>query len=323
MKKLTPILFSISVLFFALNAIAAIKANVNNVTDSFDKHIDNKEALLGQLEKQRKDTVGGVSGKQHLSLIAGGDGAEANAQQLNSIRAVDLDQMGREKRASEEFAFYDENELEPNWEKPGNRMHKEDADAIADATGKILGNLMSKLKEIGVDCKTVKGPIQKEPTYHIEIKREKQRNTEYDQFFCEEPRNKYNCTDDVSLKCIKKGLKYGEWEDRVFWIGGFDFWHNYHGWTKTVKWKRKKWGVYMHQGPVYDQQRRNMIQYKFGWRADQIEGGSAPAWGEEPPTHVEGVHHVYQRYSINYRYRSVADICAEWSEDWTERCNLK
>ena len=183
----------------------AIDTNINKVTDLFDKYIDNKQELLQNLEEQNNNAINQIKSGTHHDSIEGIGEAGVKAGELGAIKETDLDNAGRSRRASTEYQFYDENELEPDYTKPGNRLHKEDSDDIVSSTDdtmhKIGSNFMAKLNSEGFDCKTVKGSVIKEPTYYIEIKREQQKNTEYDQLFCEEPRNNYSCNDSVQLKC--------------------------------------------------------------------------------------------------------------------------
>lgn len=139
-------------------------------------------------------------------MIEGTKEKDQKERELNAISAYDLENAGRAARVSEEYRFYDENELEPDYTKPGNKLHKDDMDAIATSTSTLMGDLFAKLKEIDIDCKTIKGPIQKDPVYYIDIKREAQKNTDFDQFFCEEPRNPYSCQDALSVQCKDQGF---------------------------------------------------------------------------------------------------------------------
>ena len=203
-----------------VNISAHVQTNINEVTDLFDRNIEDKEGLLKEMQSQNENAVSVIGSKQAEGITPGMEGVEAQVSELNSIKETDLDSSGRSKRASEELKFYDEHELEPDYTKPGNQLHKLDADDIAKASSVLMGDLMKKLKELNIDCKTVKGPVVKEPIYYIDIKREKQKNTDFDQFFCEEPRNKYNCNDSVSLTCTRKGKGYGEWEARTIKFPG-------------------------------------------------------------------------------------------------------
>lgn len=324
---------------------AHVRTNINEVTDLFDRNIEDKEGLFKEMRGQNENAIGLIGSKQAVEMIPDMDGVESEISKLNSIKEIDFDSSGRSKRASEEFRFYDENELEPDYTKPGNRLHKRDAADIAQATGELVGDLMKKLKELNIDCKTVKGPVIKEPTYYIDLKREEQRNTDYDQFFCEEPRNKYNCNDSVSLTCTRKGKGYGEWQARTIKFSGHTLHNEKMNWGWAVKWKNKRWGWHItpdHPRGWGDYQvdspwRRNpgaiiadargYIAAKLGVLLEQIGeyvgfpeagrgigniNGGFPRWRV-----------VWDEYEFSYQFREAFDTCEEWKEDWAERCVLQ
>ncbi len=334
-----------------VNIFAHVKTNVNEVTDLFDRNIEDNAGLLREMKKQNENGLELIGSKQAAGMVPGIERVESEISELNSIKATDLDSSGRSKRASEELRFYDENELEPDYTKPGNKLHKLDADDIARATGDLVGDLMKKLKELNIDCKTVKGPIVKEPTYFIDLKRQEQRNTDYDQFFCEEPRNQYNCNDSVTLTCKRKGMGYGDWQAKTIKLNGGFLYGSAMNWGFAIKWKVGRWGWHItpyhprgikasfgevqvdsvwreNPGAIIADARRLLAQV-LGARIDQIgenvrfpeggrgvgnitELGSSQRWRA-----------IWDEYEFGYDFREVFDTCEEWAEDWTERCVLK
>jgi hypothetical protein len=160
----------------SFNALAGPKTNINKITDLYDKNLDDKQAFFNKFHQENSNAVANIKSKKDLNLVEGMSGAESEASRLSSIDATSLSSEGRKARASKKYKFFDENELEPNYKKPGNRRHKRDADHIGKATDKLMSGLMGKLKDIGVDCKTVKGPIQKEPVYYIDPIRHPEQN---------------------------------------------------------------------------------------------------------------------------------------------------
>ena len=330
---------------FNVSISAHVQTNINEVTDLFDRNIEDKGGLFKEMSRQNENAVSVIGSKQAEGITPGMEGVEAQVSELNSIKETDLDSSGRSKRASEELKFYNENELEPDYTKPGNRLHKLDADDIAEATSVLMGDLMKKLKELNIDCKTVKGPVIKEPTYYIDLKREEQRNTDYDQFFCEEPRNKYNCNDSVSLTCTRKGIGFGEWQSRTIKFSGNALHNEKMNWGWAVKWKNKRWGWHItpdHPRGFGDYQvdsiwRKNpsaiiadaraYIATKLGVSIEQIgEHIGFPDSGRgigniNPIGHRWRV--VWDEYEFSYHFREVFDTCEEWKEDWTERCVLQ
>lgn len=317
------------ILFFCFDCQAlAIQTQINKVTDLFDKHIEDKDALLQNMKKQNDNAMEQIKSRNHHDSIEGMDGAEGKANELNSIKETDLDDAGRQKRVSKEYQFYDENELEPDYTKPGNRMHKLDSDDIVTATEKTMRqvgtDLMKRLIELGFNCKTVKGAIHKDPTYYIDIKKEDQKNTEYDQFFCEEPRNQYSCNDSVSLNCVKRGMKWNPWQYREVQIAGDTVYHGAKHLGYAIFWKKKRWGWHL---TLNSAGWRVFLSNHFGIPLEQIHeqihfpGGTRGIGGTHPV--YEQWRIVFDAYLFGYNYRDGHEICEQWAEDWTERCMLK
>ena len=139
MKKTTlnVIVFLISLWCWSSLVMATGRTNVNKVNDLFDRHIENKDQLIRDLQEQREGAVKQIQSGEGLQHIEGIGEAESKARELESIREVDLESSGRQKRASEEYRFYDENELEPDYSKPGNLAHKQDCDDIVSRQARI------------------------------------------------------------------------------------------------------------------------------------------------------------------------------------------
>ena len=335
--------------------VVADKTNINEVTDLFDRSVSNKDQYVRDLERIREGGISNIESSTPLVHIDGIDQSEGEAARLNSIRAVDLDEEGRVTRRSGEYSFYDEGEFEPDLTKPGNRAHKEDVLRIVNATVKLLSDLTAKLKELGVDCKTVKGPIQREPIYTIDLKREEQQNTEYDQFFCEEPRNQYDCSDSLSLTCARRG--FIKTEKTKIYIPAAELEHLFHPdeWGRSTFWEMHlatgiiaaKIGasadsIVMEEKQIIRWAKRNgkfynrFIGYTIddngqlgtGNHGDTYKGynhfaeGFDPSYGFHAPTWCgnETWHH---NTVIRLWYSLSEEICEEWSEDWDERCHLK
>lgn len=154
-----PALRIIVLLAFTLSCnspVLAVKTNVNEVNDLFDRHIENKDGLMRDLQEQREGAVRDIETGKGLQHIEGINEAEGKARELESIREVDLESSGRQKRASEEYRFYDDNELEPDYSKSGNIAHKQDCDEIVSQTGlsmkKLGSDFQTKLSAVGINC---------------------------------------------------------------------------------------------------------------------------------------------------------------------------
>lgn len=326
------------VIFFVNPSSYAERTNINELTDLFEKNIENKEDLFLHLKGQSDGAINQISRKEGFDSIEGIKDAENKSSELNSIKDTDLDNAGRVKRASKEYQFYDENELEPDYTKAGNSMHRLDAKDIIAATEnkmqKIGKDFMAKLLSEGFDCKTVKGAIQKEPTYYIEIKREEQNNTEYDQFFCEEPRGIYRCYDTVTMRCVRRGMSWDPWKRTQMEIAGSELVANWKWIFRSEKLKQKHFRLLIRNDRDVKAGIRQLLADKHGVSLEQINTDNMSvenldyyvnpyrlAWGGVTTgRHKE---YMFPTYRIHYDFREGEEICKEWSEDWTERCSLQ
>lgn len=321
------IIIKLSTLLFTSIALAdhlapEVKTQVNQQSDLFEQSINDLQAVQQQLKQSQRDNINSMGdGSQlppALNLLTNKEELERESSKLQTISEHDLEARGRE-----ELIKHNMMSLHPDYTRPGYSRYLKDAESLAKAQDSLLSNLLGKLKDLGVDCKTVKGDQRHEPEYYLQIRQQQVKDTIYNQVFCAQLRNEYDCRDSLTLKCTKIGVRYKEWQDRVMYLGGFELWFNYHGWTHTIKCRRGYWSVHMRQDPHLNLERRNMIANRLGVKLEQVEGGTAPWDGEGKITHVEGVHHVFQRYAINYKYRDSYPVCEEWAEEWAERCKLK
>jgi hypothetical protein len=336
---------------FALNAHAMARTNINEVTDLFEVNIENKEQEFRELQKNNDNALENIRSENGLKLVPAMDGdVNGKIAELNAIKDTNLDDAGREKRGSEEYRFYDENEFEPSYTKPGNKMHREDAMTIAIGSRKKLDELLVELHKIGVDCKTVKGPKQKEPTFFIDLNRVPQKNTDYDLHFCELLRNKYNCTDELKVKCTRTGPRYGEWQYKTIRFGGAELHNTKADWGFAIKRCRKEWdwfitpnhpkrgvfgygdnkqvdSIWRDNPAAIVADARVFIAGKVGAGLDQIrEDIVFPPEGRGIGNQFWGVgrwRHPWEEYEFGYWYRDIYQVCELWDEDWTEECKLQ
>lgn len=331
------VLILICCLLCQKQAFANVKTNINEVTRFLDDEIKDKDQLLDKIEMQKQLGANAIETSSASANIVAIESAEDEASSLNSIRAVDLDDAGRSKRISKEYSFYDEGEFEPDWTKPGNSMHKEDADDIVAATAIKIKELLSKLQEAGVICAQKKGPVQREPVYTIQLKKENQKNTEYDQFLCEEPRNKYSCTNLLHLTCIRKSsgdalpgtirINVSEMPAH-WWLGRGNDGNASYGYTtnlflifNTAVMEEVKAKIIEKIGPVDIEVPAQQIMI-FGGEQVMYQLNEYGQYGTVQNTwhpNPEGV-----SGSIRFFYRAKLKAkCEEWEEDWTERCALQ
>jgi hypothetical protein len=323
------------------------QTNKNDTTDFFDQEIEDRQGLDSFLEFSRKESEQGVARKGAVEALGVNERElQEKAAELDSINVNSLESKGQEERAKEENIYYDS--LEIDYTDPKILNHKKDIDKITDANEKLLSLLIEGLRDLGVDCKTVKGDKELEPEYALEIEKEHFNDVIYNKKICEELRNLYNCTDTTTLKCSKRGFKYGEWQRRTIRFPGHALHNEKMNWGFAAQWATKRWGWYITP--------RHPRKTRFGW-PDQVDS----CWRDNPDAIIAdarayiaaklgvlleqirkdidfpaggrgigGITPAYNRwrvvwdeYEFGYWYRDAQPICEAWSETWNEVCRLK
>ena len=297
------------------------KVNINQKTDLFDKSVNNWSGLQQQLDADKDSAIKG-GGSADITFLAGKNANELQAESinLNSIKAIDLNDRGRKQMLKENII----DDLYIDESKPLNEEHLQDAKRLATGQDKLLANLLEKLKELGVDCKTEKGLKEVEPTYYMQVEQKQHKDTKYNKTLCEELRNKYNCTDTLKLSCKKRGMKWNPWQYREVQIAGDTVYHGAKHLGYAVFWKKKRWGWHL----TFDSAGwRVFLSNYFGIPLEQIHEqihfpGGARGIGVNHPIY-EHWRIVFDAYLFGYNYRDGHEICEEWAEDWTENCRLQ
>lgn len=190
-----------------------VKTNINKVDPLFEENIKDYKTFEREMMEQKKEISERVRRGNGTNDIPGSSEAQNTARDLSQISANELENRGRAEMAKNRLM----DELFVDYSKAGNMQIKKDMEEIAEGTGNLMKVLLSKLKDLGVDCKSVKGNKQVEPEYFIDLKNRQLRDkgeTIYDQYFCEQPRREYNCQDELKLTCKRKGMKWGDWQDK-------------------------------------------------------------------------------------------------------------
>jgi len=323
------------------------KTNINPKTDLFEKEIEDYgtfEKAMGSLKEQATQ---GIASPGNLELISDKTGKEIKetASDLSSIEATDLEAKGRE-----EVLRTGMTELHVDYTDPLIARHQKDASRIADASGVLLGKLTELFKEFGIDCRTVKGNKVTQPEYYIDVKREQVKDTVYTRTMCEEPRNRYNCHDSLTVRCIKRGMKWGAWQDKTIIIPYQSIpWHwwirSYFRPTDTrVANSFNRFTI----NPVYNQEIAVYIASTIGAGLAQINVGTQDItvthiWDALYPGYsrnvvsntlrgggiasglsiLSGLSVKASQVTFHYQYRSGYEICAEWVDEWDEVCGLE
>lgn len=318
------ILFAIS----ASNAYGVL-TNKNEVTNFFDENIENKEELLKILEDGKNDSKTRIENKEGASFLPGRDEMNNKIDELNAISPYDLEDAGVKARQSDEYQFYDAGKFELDHEDKDVKRHKKDIDKIIEWTDDTLKDLQHMIKKLGIaDCKTVKGPKQIEPTFYIEVKDVPAQNAEFDQVFCEDLRSTYNCSDTLTLRCIERGIKWENWQNREMLISGNYIFNQHSNWLYVIRPKKGYWLMHTSNsdGRVKDQVRHH-IAGTLGVGVDHIDPNVAIGHtGEGNIYNIRDKCHVWDNYRVKYRYRDSKPICVKWDGDqngWNERCFLK
>lgn len=173
------------------------KTNVNKIEPLFETNLMDHKQLEQGAKNSIDSAIEGIKGNRGLDALVGYDKAESEASRLSAIPHQDLQQSGREEKAKSPWL----DEYFIDYSKPGNLKYRQTAEEIAAKTGEMINNILGKLKDIGVDCRTVKGNEIREPKYVIELDQQVVQDTVYDKYICEELRNIYTCKDTLSVRC--------------------------------------------------------------------------------------------------------------------------
>lgn len=335
-----------------------IRTQVNQPTDLFDKSLGDTQSVKKKLDADIQAGINslgnGNSGStpQGMNLLTelNAKDLENNSSKLNSIKANDLNIKGREELVKTDSL----SELYTDYNSPLNKRHLEDAKLISGAQDLLLGDLIGKLKELDVDCKTVKGDKIHEPEYYLQINTSNHKDTIYNQTFCEELRGQYNCNDSVTIHCIKRVMQYQPWQNQELTYTGTEIHNEHEDWFEWVYWKSASRSSNKHKAELKysaaDSIRAHIAQ-KINVTLEQVEllhqnnppttldifgmmlgKDSSGGIGFERPGRgniglmewPQDRFRMYISYSIPYRTRPQGvEICEQWSEIWNERCVLK
>lgn len=305
-----------------------VKTQINEQTTYFKDSLDNPDELMQQYQGTYEDAKKILDGQGSIAEMAeimdvDAKEFEQTTGELSQIRAIDLTDAGRDAQAKAkddlpENLFLDEGE--------GSllKAHQQDVDKIINASEKLLGNLLGELRDLGVDCKQIKGDKIIEPIYTLEIKRTPGKDAKYDQHFCERLRNKYNCSNSLTLKCSKRGIRWHQSEDRS-WESNRDEITNL-GFA-DVFWSHKTGKEHFEIKLIGLEEIRDrykqLLAKREGVSVDHIiEVTKATHKGWLYPSGRDKENN-WSIYSFAYKYRESYEVCEKWDEDWTERCSLQ
>ncbi|WHA07346.1 hypothetical protein N3Z16_04345 [Candidatus Megaera polyxenophila] len=323
------------------------KTNINPKTDLFEKGIEDYGTFQDHMGSLKEQAIDGITSSGNIELITDktGDEIKSAASDLSTIRATDLQVKGQEEVLRTGMTG-----LHVDYTDPLIAGHKKDASRIADASGDLLKKLTELFKEFGIDCRTVKGNKVTQPEYYIDVKKEQVKDTVYTRTMCEEPRNRYNCHDSLIVRCIKRGMKWGAWQDKTIIIPYQSIpWHwwirSYFRPTDTrVANSFNRFTI----NPVYHQEIAIYIASAIGVSLSQINVGTQdivvthiwdalyPGYSQNVVSNtlrgggipsglsiLNGLSVKASKVTFYYQYRSGSEICAEWVDEWDEVCGLE
>lgn len=299
-----------------------LETNINKVDPLFEQNVPKLKEFKTGIEQDKKVLAEQI-GQNMMPPIADSGKIANERARLESLDALELDSIARREIAKDPF----HNEMFVDLSRPGMQAHLEDAKKIARGSSKMIEGIIANLKDLGVDCKTVKGNIEKDPEYFMEFKKEvdnDSKDTIYDQFFCERLRNHYSCSSSLSMKCVLEGKQWGQWQDRDIDISGEEICRQHYTWLRAVFWKKKRYGMHMREDAATQQDVRRVIAEKLSVELDQIgEAVGISARGEGALTECRRHEVKWDSYHFKYRYRNWHRICVQWQERWDEICKLR
>ena len=302
------------------------RTQLNKQSNLFEKNIEGSKELESDLARMMKDFGEGVGkGTKAVSEVSGKDenAMQGESERLSNIKALDLEDRGREEMIKSKFM--EEMHIDEN--RPGFLQHKKDADRIADGQKKLMGNLGVELGKLGIECKQEKGNEVVEPEYYMDIERIDTRDRKYNKVICQELRNKYNCRQELKLRCIKRGIRWNPWINREIQMSGYDVYNQHSNWLKTMLWKRTKTRrrkfQYVLRGGIESQIKDEIVK-RLKASPEQINVTSiGVGLGNLLDRWPDDYFRAFEIYKFPYQFREGTDICEEWSEEWIERCSIK
>ncbi len=124
------------------------RSNINQVTDFFDKSIEDKQNIDTVIEESKQSIQGAITSGAASAEIPSSDKIDSEVSKLSRISEYELESAGMRARQSEENEFYDQNGFEIDHAKPLVIQHKRDMDKIADSSEVLLGKLTQGLKAL-------------------------------------------------------------------------------------------------------------------------------------------------------------------------------
>jgi hypothetical protein len=327
------------------NPPPVVRANVNEVTDFFDRNIQDKRDIEAEIQKSLQSAHEGILSSTSNAEVPNIDKANQESARLSSVPEYELDTAGMRARQSEQYSFYDENGFEIDRSQPLVLAHKRDMDEIAKETEVLFSNFAQALKKEGieVDCKTALGKKEQEPEYYITQENEPKLDTVYDKFFCEQPHHTYSCNYVLTTVCAKPSMRWSPWQPKQIRVSG----------GELVNSGQQVFNIYKPRDKVFEYglslqnhyQIRAMKAFLLTKHPEaQVIASRHPeagldnisddmsGWPEGGTFSIDGWYYggrrlgskdyAFDTYVVNYQYRDGQPICLQWQDTWREQCRV-
>ncbi|MBP7189658.1 MAG: hypothetical protein KA998_00210 [Rickettsiaceae bacterium] len=170
-----------------------VRTNLNEKNDFFENAIPDHNDLKQMLESHKnsygaeRNGVSGLSGVIDLN-------DSSILSEVEELKAGN--KVIPEEEANEIMSMH------TDLTDPLLQRDKSDLEEIAEDTSKSLGNLITSLKDIGIDCKEDEKKEVVPSFYKVEKINYVHTNKLYDKALCEELKNQYKCTDILTVECV-------------------------------------------------------------------------------------------------------------------------
>lgn len=150
MKKF--ILYYVILIDFCFASMVNGSANVNDVTDFFDKNIVNKKGYMEDLESIKNIGVENIKDSLGIENILEINKSEPVISRYNSMDSANLDKYGDAVRKGLQYEFYDRGNFETDLNDPTNITYRQDVKKIVNLTNQIIKKLSTRLDKLNVYC---------------------------------------------------------------------------------------------------------------------------------------------------------------------------
>lgn len=313
-----------------------VRTNINEVTTYLNDNVINRKTFESEIDTLKNNALDQSHNGQGLQYITDNPSSIIpDNNHLTNTSAHDLESLGRQRESQEIAKDVYSSDIFIDYTNPSNIAHLKDLNALSDHSAKFMSNFLNHLKDLGILCKEIDGNKLTDVTFSVQVSKEQQRDTVYNQFFCEELKNRYTCMNSLVTKCAKKGIRFKDWQEFELDVNGPELFNRDSGIFFPINWKKHRTGYELRlnkrkrfeDSNYYPQEYLHQyIAQTLNVSLDQIEvkGSSGRGLGEPFCLRCEGKMGlwVWNLYKVRYLYRDIYEVCEEWSDQWVEHCKL-